>query len=70
MGGEASSQALKRVGLVAVMAALAVTLGACRQEEQGRPLYYEKGVYQGQPDTKLTDEQLRELQYRGATQNF
>jgi hypothetical protein len=40
--------------------ALAVGLAACRETEQGRPLYHEPGVYKGKPDTKL-DEQQREV---------
>ena len=49
---------------------LALGLGACRESEQDRPLFYEPGVYKGQKDTPLTDAQLRELQHRGTAQKF
>jgi len=60
-----------RRGLVFVAAAiLALGLGACREQEQGRPLAYQKGVYQGQEDPALSDEQIRDLQRRGQQQKF
>ncbi|MDP6175106.1 MAG: hypothetical protein QGF09_13150 [Rhodospirillales bacterium] len=40
--------------LIGCAAALAVTLGACRPEEQGRILSYQKGVYLGKADSPLT----------------
>jgi hypothetical protein len=43
-------------------------LAACDQEEQGRILTYEKGTYLGEPDTKLTDEQVNELRHRAMRQ--
>jgi len=49
---------------------LALGLGACRESEQGRPLSFQKGEYQGQEDTALSDAQLRELQHRGNQQNY
>ena len=39
-------------------------LTGCEEEEQGRILQYEPGVYQGQKDTQLTEEQLEELRSR------
>lgn len=60
-----------RRGLALAAAGLvAVSLGACRQEEQGRSLAYKKGEYQGKSDTQLSDAQLRELQHRGSQQKF
>ncbi len=53
------------IGLIA-----ALSVGACREEEQGRILIQEKGVYQGQPDTALSEAQLRELRFRANQQNF
>lgn len=49
---------------------LALGLGACRESEQDRPLSLEKGVYQGQQDTRLSDVQLRELQHRAGEQKY
>jgi hypothetical protein len=42
----------------------------CREEEQNRPLTYDKGSYQGQPDQTLTDEQVETLRQRSAGQKF
>ena len=53
------------LGLVSSLA-----LGACREEEQDRILIQQKGVYQGQSDTPLTEEQLRELRFRANQQKF
>ena len=53
------------------LAALSVlALGACREEEQDRILMQQKGVYQGQADEPLTEEQLRELRFRASHQKF
>jgi len=53
---------------VGVVLVLAVALGACRAEEQGRILRYEKGQYLGKPDTNLTGDQVRTLSARTAKQ--
>lgn len=57
---------------VAVVGATILTLGlgACRESEQGRPLSYQKGVYQGQEDQSLSDAQLQELRQRGRAQKY
>jgi len=52
------------------LAALAFALSACREDEQNRPLAYEKGVYQGAEDEQLTEEDRRVLQQRGSLQGF
>lgn len=57
---------LKGLSLVVLVAGL----GACREDEQDRPLHYEQGVYGGKKDTPLTAEQQRELELRGRKQNF
>ena len=43
---------------------LALGLAACREDEQGRPLYHKPGVYKGQPDTKLDEQQRETLRQR------
>ena len=43
-------------------------LGACREEEQDRMLLYEKGVYLGQPDTRLAEETREALRQRSRFQ--
>lgn len=45
-------------------------LAGCLEEEAGRPLHYEKGVYGGAPDEPLDEEQVRQLQFRGNAQKF
>lgn len=44
--------------------AMALGLVACREEEQGRPLYHEPGVYKGQQDTKLDEQKRDKLRQR------
>lgn len=44
------------------LAAMAVLAGC---EDMDRPLNYNKGEYAGQPDTKLTAEQVETLRQRG-----
>jgi len=41
-----------------------LSLGACREEEQGRSLHYEKGTYQGAPDEALDPGTVSNLQQR------
>lgn len=53
-----------------LVATFAIGLTGCRDSEQDRPLMYEKGVYGGKPDTELSEEQRRELQFRGQNQKF
>jgi len=64
------TQATKAVGIGVLLAGLALGLGACRENEQNRPLHLEKGTYSGQPDTELTEDQRRALQQRGQLQKF
>lgn len=46
-----------------------IALASCRPEEQGRPLHYEQGVYQGKPDTeKLSEKDLAHLRERALRQ--
>jgi hypothetical protein len=41
-----------------------LVLAGCREQEQGRPLSFEPGVYQGEKLQPLSDDQLRALQDR------
>ena len=52
------------------LAAVALALGACREEERGRILNYEKGTYLGPADQSLDQEQLNALRYRATNQRF
>jgi hypothetical protein len=60
----------RRVVALLALASLAITLQACREEEQDRPLAYDKGTYQGQPDEKLDQQQVEALRQRAATQQI
>lgn len=44
-------------------------LQGCEQE-QSRPLSYQKGTYQGQADAPLAPEQVEALRQRAAAQKF
>jgi hypothetical protein len=65
-----SSRAAARVVALLALASLAITVQACREEEQDRPLAYDKGTYQGQPDEKLDQQQVEALRQRAATQQI
>jgi hypothetical protein len=58
------------IGIWLVLAGIALVAQGCREEEQNRPLTYDKGSYQGQPDQALTDEQVEALRQRSAGQKF
>lgn len=59
----------KAAPVLAALAALLAVSG-CREAEQGRPLAYEKGVYQGQADEEIDEETRRELRERTKHQSF
>lgn len=52
-----------RVMSLALTLAGALALAGCKDTD--RPLSYDKGVYGGKPDTKLTAEQVEALRQRG-----
>ena len=54
-----------RVAIVIGCAAVvALSLSACREDEQGRVLLYQKGVYLGKADTEPSVEALRAARSR------
>ncbi len=55
---------LTKSAFLLLIISLTSVLSACREEEQGRPLNYEKGTYLGKMDSSLNNEQLRELNSR------
>jgi hypothetical protein len=59
-----------RIGLWYAVVGITLLVQGCREDEQDRPLVYEKGSYQGQPDQSLTDEQVERLRQRSAGQKF
>ncbi len=48
----------------ALILSAVLALAGCREEEQGRPLAFEPGVYKGEKPPALTDDQVRALQER------
>ncbi len=57
-------QMLKSVLLLGCTAVVALTLGACREEEQDRNLAFQKGVYSGAPDTPVSQQARRAQRLR------
>lgn len=45
-------------------------LQGCREDEQNRPLLYDKGTYLGQNEPPLEAQQVDELRYRAQNQKF
>jgi hypothetical protein len=60
----------KHILTVSAVILLAAGLAACREDEQGRPLSYEKGVYAGQSDEPLSEEARRQLDQRALQQGM
>ena len=50
--------------LIGCAMAMAISLGACRENEQGRVLLYQKGVYLGKADTEPSEQARREARDR------
>ncbi len=62
-------ETLKTATVIGLAAVLALTLGACREDEQGRRLTYEPGVYKGKADTPVSEQARRALKTRIQLQN-
>lgn len=62
--------ALRQVLTALALAGLVFALQACREDEQDRPLVYDKGTYQGQADEKLEQDQVDALRQRAAGQRM
>jgi len=45
-------------------------MSGCRDDEQGRPMVKQKGVYEGPADEKLDEGRLSDLRSRAAGQQF
>ena len=45
--------------VIGCAAVVALSLGACREDEQGRVLLYQKGVYLGKADTEPSEQARR-----------
>ena len=68
--GKGLGQALRQVVPGLALAVLVLTLQACREDEQDRPLVYDKGTYLGQVDEKLDQDQVDALRQRAAEQQI
>lgn len=55
---------LFRVSTSVILAGVIVGLGGCREEELGRPLFHDKGRYQGTADEPLPAETVERLRQR------
>ncbi len=58
------------IGIWLAIAGIALVAQGCREDEQDRPLVYDKGSYQGQPDPALSDQQVEALRQRAGAQKF
>ena len=56
--------------IVLLILFLSLSLQACKKEEQGRPLSYKKGVYQGNVDTSLGGSEVYQLKKRVSGQSW
>lgn len=55
---------MKRLLVITMTVVCPFMLTACKQDEQGRPITYEKGVYGGAEDQTLTKQQQEKLRAR------
>lgn len=55
---------VKTALLISSVMAASLVLGACRDDEQGRSLAYDKGNYAGKPDAQLSEGARRSLMDR------
>ncbi len=60
----------KRALLALTVVGLVAGISGCREEEQGRPMVKQKGVYEGQVDEALGDDKRSDLRSRTAGQRF
>ena len=58
------------IGIWLALAGIVLMAQGCREEEQNRPLTYDKGTYRGQPDPALTEQQVEALRQRTTGQKF
>ena len=56
--------------IVLLILFLSLSLQACKKEEQGRPLSYNKGVYQGNADNALSGSEVYQLKKRVSGQSW
>jgi len=64
-----ADRTVRWIWLLGVFAA-GLLLQGCREDEQDRPLLYDKGTYLGQPDPRLEPQRVDELRARARNQQF
>lgn len=67
MAGALSS---KKLLVMLAAAGVAALVAGCRENEQNRPLAFDKGVYGGPADQEVSEETRKQLQDRVRLQNF
>ncbi|MGI9509910.1 MAG: hypothetical protein ACR2QJ_11265 [Geminicoccaceae bacterium] len=60
----------RRALLASLIVGVSLGIGGCRDDEQGRPMAKQKGVYEGPADDGLAEDKLQELRSRAAGQKF
>ena len=60
----------RRALLWVTVVGLSIGSAGCREDEQGRPMVKQKGVYEGPVDETLGEERLLDLKSRTAGQKF
>jgi len=63
------SRARSLLGLTTAIVVMLAVQG-CREDEQGRPLLYQKGTYQGQTEPPLSEQKVEQLRSRADNQKF
>ena len=59
---------INKITLLILFAISTIFISSCRQEEQNRVLNYEKGVYLGKKDSKLSEKQITTLKLHTSRQ--
>ncbi|MGI9501374.1 MAG: hypothetical protein ACR2P3_15165 [Geminicoccaceae bacterium] len=60
----------RRALLVAAMIGIGAGLAGCRDDEQGRPMVKQKGVYEGPADEAIGERGVEDLRSRASGQKF
>lgn len=64
------TSATKRALSIMAIVGISLAVTACRDEEQGRPMVKQKGVYEGPADEAISEDRLLDLRSRAAGQKF
>lgn len=70
LGSAPRTSRLGRSLVLASAVAALVLVAGCREEEQDRILFYDKGVYLGAEDTPLSNDGFQTLRERAQGQHF